>query len=151
MMDEAEQIEQLVQSLDLLVRRLGTLERFEAANCNITLTQCRAIVEIGRTGKLSVHKLAELISLDESTVSRLADKLVIEGLVEKEVDPDNHRYVVLSLAEKGFLQFEEIEKLMADYFREIILALPLDKREQIIESLEYLSEAVKAPRCRWPR
>ena len=146
-MPQMNQVGTLRESLRLLVRRLGVLERGEATCCDITLSQCHTIVEIGRAGTISANSLADILGLEKSTVSRSIDKLVNDGIVVRENDPEDRRYVNLSLSEAGVSLFEEIERRMAVYFEEVIAGLPVDKREQIIESLQYLANALKGPRC----
>jgi len=137
----------LREVLRLLVRRLGVLERGEATCCCITLSQCHTIVEVGRAGTMALGVLADILGLDKSTVSRSIEKLVSDGIIVRESDPDDRRYVTLALSEKGRAIFAEVETRMAGYFEEVLAAIPVDKRDQINESLGYLVEALKGPRC----
>lgn len=36
---------------------------------------------------------------------------------------------------------------MTVYFEEVIAAIPADKREQVVESLQLVAQALKGPRC----
>ncbi|MDR3564050.1 MAG: MarR family transcriptional regulator [Negativicutes bacterium] len=146
-MSNSNQAQILRESLRLLVRRLGVLERGEASCCDITLSQCHTIVEIGRAGTMSLNTLAETLGLDKSTVSRSVDKLVSDGIIVREADAEDRRYLNLRLSEKGQSLFQEVEKRMAVYFAEVIAAIPADKREQVTESLQFLAQALKGPRC----
>lgn len=146
-MSNSNQAEMLRESLRLLVRRLGVLERGEASCCDITLSQCHTIVEIGRAGSMSLNVLADILGLDKSTVSRSVEKLVSDGIIVRDTDPEDRRYLTLHLSEKGQSLFLEVEKRMAVYFEEVIAAIPGDKREQIVESLQYVAQALKGPRC----
>ncbi|MDR3590277.1 MAG: MarR family transcriptional regulator [Negativicutes bacterium] len=146
-MSNSNQAQILRESLRLLVRRLGVLERGEASCCDITLSQCHTIVEIGRAGTMSLNTLAETLGLDKSTVSRSVDKLVSDGIIVREADAEDRRYLNLRLSEKGQSLFQEVEKRMAVYFAEVIAAIPTDKREQVTESLQFLAQALKGPRC----
>lgn len=146
-MTNSNQAEMLRESLRLLVRRLGVLERGEASCCDITLSQCHTIVEVGRAGSMSLNMLAEILGLDKSTVSRSVDKLVSDGIIVRDADPEDRRYLTLHLSDKGQSVFWEIEKRMTTYFEEVIAAIPGDKQEQIVESLQYLASALKGPRC----
>ena len=137
----------LRESLRLLVRRLGVLERGEASCCSITMSQCHTIVEVGRAGTMSLNELADNLGLDKSTISRSVDKLVIDGIMLRDIDPEDRRYLSLYLSEKGQAIFQEVEKRMAAYFTEVIADIPDEKREQVVESLDILSQALKGPRC----
>jgi hypothetical protein len=41
----------LRELIRVLVRNLGILEKSDASCCGVTISQCHAIVEIGRSGK----------------------------------------------------------------------------------------------------
>ena len=146
-MSDQNQVEILRESLRMLVRRLGILERGEASCCDITLSQCHTIIEIGRAEKISLNALAEILGLEKSTVSRSIEKLVNDGIVIRETDQEDRRFVILKLTKVGLSLFAEIEKRMAVYFTEVIAGLPGDKFGQIIESLRYLANALKGPGC----
>ena len=146
-MSNLNQAQLLRESLRLVVRKLGVLERGDASCCEITLSQCQTIVEIGRAGTMSVNLLAEILGVDKSTVSRSVDKLVNNEILVRDTDPQDRRSVILCLSDKGQIVFGEVEKRSTAYFNEVVADIPDDKREQIIESLQYLIKSLKAPRC----
>ncbi|MDF2934607.1 MAG: transcriptional regulator, partial [Chryseobacterium sp.] len=96
----------------ILVRSLGMLEKSDASCCGVTITQCHAIVEIGRKGKISLIDLADLLDVDKSTMSRTVNNLVETGLALRDMDTDNRRYIVIQLTEDGQNVFQSIEKSM---------------------------------------
>ena len=138
---------QLRETIRLLIRKLGILERSEAVCCGITLTQCHAIVETGRTEQISVNELSELLNLDKSTVSRTVEQLVNNNLMVREPDQNDRRYVTLQLTNKGGELFRDIEQRMEVYFAEILAFIPEEKHKQVIESLQIFSEALQNRRC----
>lgn len=146
-MSNSNQTKLLREGLRLLVRKLGVLERGEASCCGITLSQCHTIVEIGRAGTMSANMLTEILGVDKSTVSKSIDKLVNNDFLVRDSDLEDRRSVILRLSDKGQLAFEEIEKRAITYFAEVVADIPDDKREQVIESLQYLTQALKDTRC----
>ena len=128
----------------VLIRNLGLLERSEACCCGVTLTQCHAIVEIGRLKEVNLTNLAELLNLDKSTMSRIIDNLVNQSLVSREVHTQNRRYIIIKLTKKGNEIFMGIEKSMEDYYNNLISLVPKDKKDQVLESLQILFDIVKA-------
>ena len=113
----------------ILVRDLGLLEKGEASCCGVTLTQCHAIVEIGRSKQINLNSLAQLLNLDKSTISRTIDNLVNQSVVLREVHTENRSNIRISLTEKGNEIFREIEKSMEDYYNNIIYLVPADKKD----------------------
>lgn len=137
----------LRELIRLLVRNLGLLEKSEASCCEITISQCHAIVEIGRIEKLSLNKLAELLELDKSTTSRTINNLVDLGLVQREVSPEDRRYITINLTTEGEKIYRNIENSMDEYYLNIFNSIPEEKRKQVLESLELLIEAIKNNKC----
>ena len=125
-----------------LLRGLGILEKNEAGCCELSLGQCHAIVEIGRSGEMSLMQLAALLNLDKSTVSRLVDKLVQEGLIDRRENASDRRCSALLLTKTGQILFQNVEAKMSDHFMDLLKALPQEKRMQVIESVELLGAAV---------
>jgi len=138
--------QRLRETTRLLIRKLGVLERSEIVCCGITLTQCHAIVETGRKEQISVNGLSELLNLDKSTVSRTVEQLVNNDIVVRKPDLNDRRYVTLQLTIKGEELFGRIEQRMEAYFAEVLASIPKGKQEQVIESLQLLSEALNSRR-----
>lgn len=139
--------QKLLETIRLLERKLGMLDDIQSACCEITFAQCHAIVEIGRVGTLSLNDLADILGLDKSTMSRTINNLVNDGLVFRDVDKEDRRYVRIELAENGQKIFEGIEETMKLYFNKVYGSLPGNKREQVIESLDLLLNALGEHEC----
>lgn len=137
----------LRELIRVLVRNLGILEKSDASCCGVTISQCHAIVEIGRSGEISLNELAELLVLDKSTMSRTINKLVEDGLVIRELDPEDRRYVKIKLTDKGVKIFKNIEESMDRYYKAIFNSIPEEKKEQVLDSLKLLIEAVNKNKC----
>jgi len=131
----------------LLERKLGLLNESEMSCCGVTMAQCHAIVEIGREKDISLNKLSELLNLDNSTLSRTVNNLVNANLVTRELDSQDRRYVTISLTNDGKKIYEDIETGMNTYFKGIFGSIPDSKKEQVMESLEILLEAIDKSEC----
>jgi DNA-binding MarR family transcriptional regulator len=131
----------------VLTRKLGILDDLQSSCCGVTFAQCNAIVEIGRARKISLNDLAEVLGLDKSTMSRTINNLVLNDLATREIDPEDRRYITIQLTAKGGESFEEIETGMNEYFVKIYQSLPENKRDQVIESLHLLAQAISENDC----
>lgn len=138
----SEQSKLLRETMRHLERRIVMDENNLKSVCGISLTQCHAMVEIGRAGNLSVRSLSEKMGLDNSTVSRAVDALVEKGIAHRETDPSNRRYVTIFLTEKGLNEFRGIESSMDVYYEKLLDTFAEDKREQVLESIQMLLKAV---------
>ncbi len=143
-LENAKKLRELIRFIE---RKLGVLEDGEMACCGVTMAQCHALVEIGRAGSISLTDLATLLDLDNSTMSRTVNNLVNKKLVDRRVDPTNRRYVTIKLMPDGMKSFNEIESKMESYFLQILRAIPDDKHEQVLESLQLLLKAISETEC----
>lgn len=132
----------LRELIRILVRDLGILEKSDSSCHSVSISQCHAIVEIGRVNEISLNELAKILDLDKSTMSRTINKLVDENLVIREVHPEDRRYVVIKLTEKGIKIFKTIEENMNSYYQDVFMSIPENKREQVLDSLKVLIKAV---------
>ena len=59
------------------------------------------LLEVERTGPVTMSELARRVGLDQSTITRQLAPLVASGLVKREPLPTNRRHVVVELSEEG--------------------------------------------------
>jgi len=137
----------LRELIRVLVRNLGILEKSESTCCGTTISQCHAIVEIGRAKQISLNELSDLLGLDKSTMSRTINNLVEDKLVIRETHAENRRYVNIELTNKGQEVYQSIEISMEIYYKKIFQSIPKDKRQQVLESLKLLTNAVENNKC----
>jgi DNA-binding MarR family transcriptional regulator len=146
-MDESKNVNELRELTRLLVRNLGFLDKSEASCCGTTIGQCHSIIEIGAAQEISLNELADILKLDNSTLSRSVNNLVEQQLVIRDIDPRDRRYIKLKLTGKGWIVYKSIEKNMDIYFASLLRDIPKEKHDQIIESLMLLVKAMKNNKC----
>ena len=137
----------LRETVRILERKLGVLGDVHMSCCGVTMTQCHALVEIGRAGNISLNELADLLNLENSTMSRTVNNLVNSDIAKRDIDPLDRRYVTIALTENGTEIFKGIEERMDAYFEEVLHTIPDEKKEQVIESLTILLEALGKNDC----
>lgn len=146
-MRKIEASKQLRELIRMLERKLGILQDSQLECCSITMAQCHALVEIGRAKNISLNELAESLNLENSTMSRTVNNLVTNDLVKRDTDPQDRRYVTISLTEKGLELYTDIEDRMSQFFKNIYSSIQPEKREQVIESIQILLEAIGEEPC----
>ncbi|MED4850976.1 MarR family transcriptional regulator [Caldifermentibacillus hisashii] len=129
--------------LQQLVRDFGLLQREGSECCGITVLQSHIIYELNKSPRISLINLAEKLSMDTGMLSRQINKLVELGYVSRTPDPNDRRYIVLSLNEKGQEKANEISDQMNQYIGQILGLIPSDKKDQVIDSLQILLSAMK--------
>ena len=82
----------------------------------LTAAQADALAVIGQAGPLSLKDLGELLIAEGGHPSRLVDRLVEAGLVERRPGEDRRR-VVLSLTPEGRRKARRVEQVRADLMK----------------------------------
>jgi DNA-binding MarR family transcriptional regulator len=90
--------------LTLVVLRalVGVAARSLAAvESEITMRQFRALVVLDSKGEQNVGALADALEIHPSTVTRLCDRLIAKGLIERSTSPGSRREVTVKLSASG--------------------------------------------------
>jgi MarR family transcriptional regulator, organic hydroperoxide resistance regulator len=87
--------------LKALQRELERATNEAMAALGLTAAQADALVVIGQAEPLSLKELGDLLIAEAGHPSRLVDRLVEAGLVERRPAGDDRRRVVLSLTAQG--------------------------------------------------
>ena len=133
-----------------LQRSLLWQQKNDAKCCGITVAQCHALMEVGAKGEISLIDLAGALGLDNSTLSRTIDGMAKSGLVKRNINEYDRRYVTISLTSKGRGVYNNINYYFDDYFGEIFASIPEEKHRQVLDSIGLLSEALgkaKSSQC----
>lgn len=127
----------------ILERKLGLLNKQDSCCLEVTLAQCHALVEIGRAKNISLKDLANLITLDISTMSRTVDSLVKKEFVFRTPSETDRRSVDIKLTEKGLSLFKDIENKMEDKFKNIFNQISLENQLTVFNGLNIIIEALE--------
>jgi len=89
--------------LILAIQREGNrLLAAELRPLGVTPSQAEVLRMLGDHGPLTLTALGELLVCETgNSPSRLVDRLVAQGLIRRDVDPGDRRYVMLSLTTSG--------------------------------------------------
>ena len=112
----------------------------------ISLAQCHNLLEIENKGKVTITELACCQSLDKSTISRTVDSLVKDGLVNREIPPENRRTTILSLTESGEKKCEEINAKNDQYIIESLSALTDTEKQEFLNLFEKVTDKMISTR-----
>ena len=126
---------------------VGMADESQVTCCNMTLAQCHALVEVGKSKEISLNQLSQMLELDNSTLSRTVNNLVVSGLAERVEDPNDRRYIKIRLTEQGMMNFQAIEKTMNTYYETLFRMIPEEKRDQVIDSIRILNEVSSKIQC----
>lgn len=98
----------------------------------------KIITVLGGFGPLSASQINYHTTLEMDKVTRIVDQLIEQGLVSRAQDPDDGRRVVITLSARGRRVNEQMEQMIADMERELLIILDRDERESLYVVLDRL-------------
>lgn len=137
--DFAEQVE----ALQTVTRVLAgvALRSLDVLDGVITLAQFRMLAVLAELGRARSARVARALGLDASTVTRLADRLVAAGHVERGSDPRHRSVVTLELSPSGQSLVSAVSGWRQRELGRIVAALPPATRAQLTGLLGQLVTA----------
>jgi DNA-binding MarR family transcriptional regulator len=98
----------------------------------ISITQCHALMEIGKRPEIKLVDLSERLNLDKSTVSRTIDGLVKNNLVKRNVPDGNRRVTNISLSQNGSKLFKKINQDNNTFYSKVLDNIPNSEKENFL-------------------
>jgi DNA-binding MarR family transcriptional regulator len=105
------------------------------------ITQVRVLVIVASTEPVSLSVVAEAAQLHPSTASRLCDRMVSEGLLDRRDDPSNRRTLNLRLTAKGRRVIAAMMRHRRHAITPMLEAMPTARRQELAEVLREFAEA----------
>jgi DNA-binding MarR family transcriptional regulator len=87
-----------------------------AAERLVTQAESAALRAVADTGPVTFKGLAEHLELDQTTISRTANRLLEEGLVARETDPDDRRKSWLSITSSGDEMLHRLQHVATQWY-----------------------------------
>lgn len=113
------------------------------ADARLTPTKLRALDALA-DGGLRVSDLASRMSVDETTATRLADRLEAMGVARRRRDPADRRATEVVLTRSGERLAAEMSKRRLEFFRDVLAALEPDEREELVRLTAKATAALRA-------
>jgi DNA-binding MarR family transcriptional regulator len=111
----------------------------------VSLPQFRVLVILREGGSKRSGLLAEQLGVHPSTFTRMADRLVAAGWVERQEAPDNRREVHVALTESGAALVEEVMQRRREAIGEVLAPLSQSQRQAILTGLGVFADAAGEP------
>lgn len=134
--------QKLAVIMSRFIQKILMLDRNERAAHGVTLTQHYTIAAIHRRGTLSMNELSASLNLALSTLTRIIDILVRDGIVAREPSPQDRRKVCVVLTKKGKALADQLNKGTEIFWSRISQAIPESQKKNIIENIRTLIEAI---------
>ncbi|WP_168625859.1 MULTISPECIES: MarR family winged helix-turn-helix transcriptional regulator [unclassified Cryobacterium] len=119
------------QELRFAVQRLSRRIRIMQADGDVTEGQRSVLATIHNNGPQTLRSLAELEGVTPPSMNRTVNALVAAGLLEREVDEQDARRVILSISDAGADFIKETRKRRDAWFTKQLAGLSQDERDAL--------------------
>ena len=108
---------------------------------DVTLPQYRALVLLSSRGEQNVSALADALEIHPSTATRLCDRLLTKGLIDRATSSGNRREVTLTLSTDGRALVNAVTKSRRRELRRIVGRIDPLARRALIEAFDAFATA----------
>ena len=142
-------VDEVGEMIQKLVRVFQLFERDQIKIYGFTTSQCYTLLEINKSGSLSMNEISEKMNLNSSTMTRILDKLVRDKYILRSRDESDKRIVIVTLTEKGIEAADKLNKTVKEYYKKIIENIPEGEVEAVLKSVNILQKAFEKanPNC----
>jgi DNA-binding MarR family transcriptional regulator len=107
----------------------------------VTLPQYRALVLLNSRGEQNVSTLADALEIHPSTATRLCDRLLTKGLIDRATSSGNRREVTVRLSPDGRALVNAVTRNRRRELRRIVARIDPAARRALIDAFDALATA----------
>tara|TARA_Y100000588_G_scaffold345647_1_gene393073 strand:+ start:384 stop:800 length:417 start_codon:yes stop_codon:yes gene_type:complete len=101
----------------------------------ITPSQYGVLNCLWQHGDLSPSQIREILILEASSVSGILDRMQKNGLIERQIDPNNRRAIIVSPSDKSMEIKEDVETIVKEMNDKFLEPFSEDERKVLKKSL----------------
>ncbi len=134
-----EKIERIARLYPLLMGRMGRLRTLVHEGMDLTYNQYKTLLTIADRGECTLGDLARELDVAMSSASQMIERLVGQGVVQREQDAENRRQVNIRLTGKGAALMEELRRGILREYGKVLDKLPEEEQEELVASFEAIA------------
>jgi DNA-binding MarR family transcriptional regulator len=121
-----------------------------AAEEEVTLPQYRALVVLVSKGPHRMLDIAEALDVNQSTVTRMCDRLERKGLISRQRPDANRRTVIVTATARGRGLVATVTRRRRNDIRSILRKMPPAAQTEVVAALRNFADvAGEAPEQAW--
>jgi DNA-binding MarR family transcriptional regulator/GNAT superfamily N-acetyltransferase len=115
-------------------QRIGVL-REPWLDSPFSLTEARVLYEIGQRAGVTASEIGDELGLDAGYLSRMLRRFHKDGLIRKQVSPDDARQTLLSMTARGHKAFAPLEAHARTQVGAMLEQLPPDSQDRLVSAM----------------
>lgn len=114
-----------------------------AKSTGLSMPQFSVLMQLHHRGNCAVGDIGERFDITNAAASQMADKLVQNGLIQREEDPHDRRAKRLNLTDKGKQLIQQAVEERYRWVDQLAEKLTLEERAKVTEALNIMTEAAR--------
>jgi DNA-binding MarR family transcriptional regulator len=110
----------------------------------LTPTRLRALDVLEESGGLRIGDLAAAMAIEETTATRLVDRLEMMGVARRGRVAEDGRVTVVALTPKGSELVRSVARRRREFFRDVLAELDPDERAELVRLTAKATAALRA-------
>ena len=110
------------------------------AQFNITPGQYGVLSCLWQNGSCTPKEIAQILRLENSTISGVLDRMQKRGLIDRVVDPNDRRSVRVVPTEEGGAMKDDVLRLIEELNIDILSGFTAEQRDTLISCLQQISK-----------
>ena len=143
-MPHSPQFSQAIRSwMDVFMHRSMRGWGLFAKSTGLSMPQFSVMMQLHHRGNCAIGDISERFDITNAAASQLVDKLVQNGFIKREEDPQDRRAKMLNLTDKGR---DLIQRGIEERYRwvdDLAGKLTLEERAKVTEALNFMTRAAK--------
>lgn len=135
----SKEVEVVLAAADVLLRVVAS--SVAEVEDIVNSPQLRVLVRIHNLGPQNLGGVAAELGVHASNATRISDRLVAAGLIERREDPADRRYVLLKLTGKGSDLVNTVLEHRRQAIAEVISRMPPGRRPALAAAMEAFASA----------
>jgi DNA-binding MarR family transcriptional regulator len=143
-MTESDRISQIIE-LDRQAHRYLRRHSFRAwMELNLTIPQLKSLFFVSNRPGTSLGRLAEALGVTPPNVTGIVDRLENQGLLIRQISPEDRRSIVLQITEKGETILSDLRERRMSTMREFLTCLGEEELTCLFKGLSALVKTAQA-------
>jgi DNA-binding MarR family transcriptional regulator len=143
-MNSAHQLIQTLRQFMDIAMHHSMRERVHFAKATgLSMAQFSILMQLHYRSNCGVSDISERFDITNAAASQLVDKLVQNGLIQREEDPSDRRARLLNLTDRGRKLIQQSIEKRYRWVDELAEKLTPEERLQVAEALQIMTEAAR--------
>ena len=143
--DRAKLIEEIIAKLQWMTLTMRHFEPEAWMDLNLTIVQFKSLCFIDSQGSTNFKNLAHALGVTPPSVTGIIDRLVEQGLVSREENPENRRMQILRTTDAGKVLLNKLIASRTNMVVRVLNQLNLQDLSDLFRILARLSELDEYP------